>query len=88
MHLEKTVPEHTKRIEFEWVARYWMRMSERFREVRRESIWASISNCFCCEKKFDDGEMMAIARRTDKGNAVLCQKCADELERTGDQDAD
>lgn len=87
MHLEKTVPKRTKRIEFDWVARYWIPMSKWFRD-RRSKSRNKMDKCFWCKKKFEDGEMMGIARRTGKGSVVLCQKCADELERTDDQAAD
>lgn len=67
-----------------WCKRAFMPMSARFREGRK---WLrdTMTACFWCGHKFEDGEMMALACFGNKGNKVLCQSCADDLIGDGEE---
>lgn len=78
MKLSKRIPARTKTIEFNWCKKDFMKMNQRFRDIRN-SLRKPMNRCFWCNHKFEDGEMMAIAQPQNELNKVLCQKCAEEL---------
>lgn len=77
MKLSKRVPARTVTFEASHCEINWMKMSQRFREIRKGSR-NPMDKCHWCEHPFADGEMMALAFAR-KGNRTLCQACAKEL---------
>lgn len=78
MELTKNIPAHKHKIKFEWCKKDFMVMNQRFRDIRSKSK-NPMNSCFWCHRKFQNGEMMALAHPSGKKNKVLCQSCADKL---------
>lgn len=82
--LKKIIPEHVKRYRVLWLKQNFTTMSERYRRIRLD-CGGSMLDCFWCEKKFKDGEKIALASLQSingkiGGNKTLCQSCAGLVE--------
>jgi hypothetical protein len=78
MHLTKTIPEKKKTIRFRWCREELMEMSPSFRQARAAML-APLNFCFWCNRKFEDGDPIALAQPEQGGNKVLCSDCASAL---------
>ena len=78
MQLTKIVPSRRKTVEFTFCKKDFMEMGDGWRDARK-GLKKKLENCYWCNHKFKDGEMMAIACPKKATNKLLCQKCADEL---------
>lgn len=62
-----------------WCNHEFLPMTPEFRRQRRGLV-DPMDKCYCCERKFKDGEMMALARIVGQGgNKIFCQGCASEF---------
>lgn len=63
-----------------WIKKEFLPYDDTFREARAR-MRTKLNKCQKCKRKFEDGEMMALACFAKKGNKPLCRKCADELDK-------
>ena len=80
MKFTKVIPERKVVFEATALTKNFMMMTPRFRQIRSKSR-KPMDKCYFCKHEFVDGEMMALAIAT-RGNQVLCQSCASDLEKS------
>ena len=80
MKLQRRVPAHIVTLEFKWLQKDFCVMSQQYKAIR-EKFKNPMLSCVWCKHKFIDGEIIALGC-SNKGNKVLCQKCATELEES------
>lgn len=80
MILTKVVPEHTVTLKLSWLDPDFAIMSQKYRNIRKRAGEKDPS-CYWCGHSFADGEMIALAGRSQKTNVTLCQTCVDQIER-------
>ena len=78
LQLSRRIPAKTKTLEFLWCKKDYMAFNEAWRAARAR-MGRPLDSCFWCSHDFLEGEMMATACCTKKGNKMLCQDCATEL---------
>jgi uncharacterized CHY-type Zn-finger protein len=78
MQFTLQVPSRTVTYKATWCRLEWQEMDDRYREIRSRSR-NPMTACFWCKRKFENGDMMALAHFENKGNKTLCQTCAKEL---------
>lgn len=76
--LTRRIPARTKTATFLWCKKDFTKMDPGYRAIRATTS-DPMDQCFWCNHKFKDGEMMALANFGTKGNKMLCQGCAGEL---------
>ena len=81
MKLTKIIPEHTKTITAEWLRRNFTVMTPNYRKIRQNSAYQGF-RCYWCKTKFQDGDQIALACISKKGNKVFCDSCAKQLENS------
>jgi len=81
MKLSKIIPARRKTVEFLWCKKDFYEMGQGFRDARK-MLKRKIASCWWCNRKFIDGEMMALACAKNEGNKILCQECATKLLKT------
>ena len=69
----------TRTFRAEWVRREFLPYNEGYRKARAR-MRTKMNQCFKCNHRFGEGEMMALACFGSAGNKVLCQSCSDEME--------
>jgi len=62
----------------EWIRKEFM-LYDVFRESRK-NMRKKMDKCTKCKHRFQDDEMLALASFGRKGNKLLCQSCADDLD--------
>lgn len=77
--LSRMIPARRKTVEFLWIKREFMEMSQRYRNVRK-SMGRPNGACWWCKHKFEDGEMMGLAAISGKLNKLLCGSCIDSAQ--------
>lgn len=77
MFLSKRIPARTKTLKFDWCHRDFRLMDDDWRKIRANMT--PLDKCYWCGYAFVNGDMIALAHLTGKGNKVLCQTCADLL---------
>lgn len=78
MKLSKKIPSRIETVEFLWCQKKYMVMSQAYRKARSK-LRSKMDSCFWCRAKFNDGDVMALACVSGKGNKTLCQSCADKV---------
>ena len=78
MSLSKIIPARKETIKAHWCKKDFMKMSDRYKQIRK-GFKNPMTSCFWCKHQFVNDEMMALACIKGKGNKVFCQKCADNL---------
>jgi purine-nucleoside phosphorylase len=68
----------------EWVRKEFMEYSEVFRKAR-VGVVDICSQCFDCEGKFEDGEVMGLVSFGAHGNKLMCQYCIKDMVRVGEE---
>ena len=79
MRLSRMIPARRMTLIALWCKKDFVVMGDEYRHVRRV-LRDPMDSCFWCGHEFEDGEMMALACFDGKGNKILCQGCATELE--------
>ncbi len=74
--LSRMIPARRKTVEFLWIKRDFMEMSQHYRDVRKR-MKRPMDFCWWCKYKFEDGDMMGLAAISGKGNKLLCGLCVD-----------
>lgn len=85
MKLSKQIPATTKTIEFNWVAKDFLQVTEQYRKIRIRFSDSSMLKCDWCEHKFENEEWISLAQPKSrqegpKRNWALCSNCADLIE--------
>lgn len=78
LKLTKVVPARRKTVELRWCKQEFMRMTPRYREIRK-NLKSPMDACWWCSHQFIDGEMMALAAPKKGTNKLLCQSCASSM---------
>ena len=77
MRLTRTVPQHTRTEQFQWIEADFLEMGPAYRRARAQ-MCKPMDTCWWCQRPFADGDMIALAGRVKGANVVLCQTCAAE----------
>ena len=72
--LTRRVPARTKTERFTWIRSPWMKMSQKYRDIRAKTR-SPMDMCFWCRRKFEDGDTMNLAGRPKGKNILLCNAC-------------
>lgn len=81
--LSRIIPQRTKTVNFLWIKREFIEMSQRYRDARK-SMGKPLDTCWWCRHKFEDGEMMGLAAVSGKLNKILCGSCIDTASEAQD----
>ena len=79
MKLTKIVPKRTKTIEFRWIQKDFMEMSQKYRDIRSQCK-SRLDKCDWCNHEFVDGEMMSLGQPLIGRNMMLCKSCCSEAQ--------
>lgn len=83
MKLSRIIPQHVHAVKFRWLHRDFMTMSDRYREIRARTSHP-MDACKWCGYAFANGDVMALAQPEKGVNWVLCQTCAQMLEKSSE----
>lgn len=79
IRLHRFIPAHVDTVEFLWIKRDFMDMSDSYREIRSK-IHRPADKCHFCGYHFANGDMMGLGAIKGQGNKIVCQKCIELIE--------